>query len=474
MATASRPPPAGHRGQPSLAGCGPLASDSLVEVRVDGDGFYGTWYQAKIVGISPAQDLGCSASYEVTYDDIHGKYPVPLKATVAPTHIRPRPPALPSSAPALCLYEIVEAFHNNGWWSGIVFPPKDPTSASITVAFPVARVAISFKTDQVRPRREYVGGEWIRSEAVIQPKCRVKVYSAGDKIEVEKYRDVYGSSWFPATVTKVVDLLSYVVEYFVGELKVLEYLHYSFIRPAVELMARSRRFSVGTRVEMCYEGAWSLGFLSGIVRKSGYEIEYEVRVDGGEVVLIKEDQLNPHPMSWNGNTMEIMSGKKHSISRKNPEDPRLQDFKSEHAALIVHMHQPSDQPRQKRPRTLNTQSESDDNMHMCQPMQERPNEETTSQKRNSRSKKYRPKVIQEEMKDKVQQTLDLSSAEKCSVHNSDRRTRTVPRASVRRSLQFEDKELGLFDSMWSTNLVDESDAFQRYANSFIEHTRLVQ
>jgi len=114
--------------------------------------------------------------------------------------------------------------------------PADPSSP-VTVAFPITREVLPFPPHLVRPRRDYVGGEWVLLRAVIavQPRRAVRVYKAGEKVELLRERGAYGDSWFPATVAKVVDRLSYVVEYLddqVGGGKAAAYRHWGYIRPA--------------------------------------------------------------------------------------------------------------------------------------------------------------------------------------------------------------------------------------------------
>ncbi|GJN04625.1 hypothetical protein PR202_ga22189 [Eleusine coracana subsp. coracana] len=313
------PSPESAAGASSAAGDGglPLPPGTEVEVRVDDDGFHGSWFEACIVDFSPARGRREPARYTVTYshllaDDGGGGV---LAEHFPPSHIRPRPPPPVGPAPPFRLDDLVEAFHNDGWWSGIVIP---------------------FPPHLVRPRRDFVNGEWVPSRAVVavRPKRAVKAYNVGDKVEVGRDREVFGYSWFPATVAKVVDPLSYVVEYFdqevegdAGAEKATEYLHWRFIRPAVEHVPLESEFQLapGAAVEAYCDGAWS----PGIVRRVVGDGEFEVSVDGKEkeVPVNKVVELLKPQYSWNGKQWRIVSAKKQanlrrrSMSGRSPNSP---------------------------------------------------------------------------------------------------------------------------------------------------------
>uniref|UniRef100_A0ACD5WWX7 Uncharacterized protein n=2 Tax=Avena sativa TaxID=4498 RepID=A0ACD5WWX7_AVESA len=321
-----RPQSPGPSSEPPLGQKPPLAPGTEVEVRVDDDGFHGSWFEAIVDGFLPARGRGSRARYTVTYthllsDDSGGTLVEPFP----PTHIRPRPPP-PSTPEPVRLHDIVEAFHNDGWWSGILLA-TDP----LTAAFPVSREVITFKDPQhVRPRRDYVDGQWVLSQAAVsvKPKRAVRVYEVGDKVEVVRDREIYGYSWFPATVAKVVDKLSYLVEYSdleeeEGGGKAVEYLHCLFIRPDVEHTPRDSEFRLGpgAAVEAYCDGAWS----PGVVKKAIGEGEYEVIIDGKEeeLSLKKVAELLKPQYKWDGKHWRIVSPKRQgnrrqSVSGKRP------------------------------------------------------------------------------------------------------------------------------------------------------------
>ncbi|XP_072146395.1 DUF724 domain-containing protein 3 [Setaria viridis] len=297
-----------------------------VEVRLDGDGYYGTWYAATVVSFASARGDGLPAEYTVSYADLQDDNGGgALEESFAPTHVRPRPPPPdPESPPPRFLpHDAVEAFHNCGWWSGIVL---SASPAAVAVAFPISREVIQFSPSLVRPRRDYVGGgEWVPSRSVIavRPEGEVRVYQAGEKVEVGRVQEVYGYSWFPATVAKVIDDLSYVVEYSDleeeggGEAeKATEYLHWQFIRPAVEHSPQESEFWLGpgAAVEAYCDGAWS----AAVVRKIVGDGEFKVSINGSKarkLVTKVVEFLKPH-YSWDdGKHWSIVSAKRQANSR---------------------------------------------------------------------------------------------------------------------------------------------------------------
>jgi hypothetical protein len=303
----------------------PLPAGAEVEVRVDAPGFGGSWFEATVVGFSPARRPRTPARYTVTYehllaDDDGGV----LAEHFAPSHIRPRPPPHSDDGdfpPRFRHHDIVEAFHKDGWWSGIVVraPGSPDPDATVTVAFPLTREVIPFPPRLVRPRRDYVAGVgWVPSRSVVAvcPERKVKVYQVGEKVEARRDREVYGNSWFPATIAKVVDDFSYIVEYFDLDEegdgrteKATEYLEWRFIRPAVEHVPNQSEFQLvpGAAVEAYCDGAWS----PGVVRRVVGDGEFQVSILGkkAELLVTKVVELLKPQYKWNGKQWKIVSAK---------------------------------------------------------------------------------------------------------------------------------------------------------------------
>ncbi|CAO2142015.1 unnamed protein product [Urochloa humidicola] len=320
----SRPPrsPFSQATEPPPLPLLPRGTD--VEVRLDGDGYFGTWYEATVAKSTPAPPW-----YTVRYADLRSNNGRgSLSEHFAPTHVRPRPPPPPpdSPPPRFLPHDAVEAFDKGGWWSGIVLSASD---ASVAVAFPITREVLQFPPNLVRPRRDYLGGgEWAPSASVVavRPEGAVRVYEVGEKVEVGRSSKVYEYSWFPATVVKVIDDLSYIVEF--TDLEVdeegdisgdkateYEYLHWQFIRPAVEHSPLESEFQMvpGAAVEVNCDGAWS----AGVVRRTVGDGEFEVSINGKQQVTKAIEFLKPRYI-WDGEQWTIWSAKRKAGFRRTP------------------------------------------------------------------------------------------------------------------------------------------------------------
>ncbi|GJM94941.1 hypothetical protein PR202_ga11628 [Eleusine coracana subsp. coracana] len=316
-----RPPPPSTPSPPAPT---PLPPGAEVEVRVDGDFFHGSWFEGTIVDFFPGRGSRSPGRYTVSYSHVEANDGGALVELFAPSRIRPRPP-LPSSPPRFLPHDIVEAFLRGGWWSGVVVAAADPSPAAapvVTVAFPITREVVAFAPRLVRPRRDYVDGEWVpsRTAIAVQPKCAVKAYEVGEMVEVLREREVGGDhSWLPATVLKVVDPQSYIVEYLdqaeggVGE-KAMEYLHCRFIRPAVEHWGNELQLEPGAKVDAYCNGAWWPGVVCRVVGEG----EYEVRLNGKgakQLVTMVMELLRPQ-YNWDGKQWRIVSAKRQAYLKR--------------------------------------------------------------------------------------------------------------------------------------------------------------
>ncbi|KAG0515999.1 hypothetical protein BDA96_10G325900 [Sorghum bicolor] len=320
-----------------------LPRGAEVEVRLDGEGFHGSWYEATVVDFAPANGRRVR-DYTTTYSHLVADDGCSALTEIIPfSQVRPRPPppSESSSPPRFHLYDIVEAFHYDGWWTGIVMstldsPDPEPgasATATVTVGFPITRETIEFSPHLVRRRRDYVDGHWVLSRAAMAaPSFKLRVYKVGEKVEVGRHRDFYGYSWYPATVAWVVDELSYVVDY--GEGKAAEYVHWQFIRPALEHFCRDSESELqlepGNEVEAYCRGAWSLGEVEKVIRGKW---KYKVIVGNKKEYLLvtKVVELLKPINNWNnwiGNRRRIVAAKRPSanlsrvsMSRESPRPP---------------------------------------------------------------------------------------------------------------------------------------------------------
>jgi len=87
---------------------------------------------------------------------------------VAASDVRPRPPP---PGPELELFDLVEAYHSDGWWPGVVSDIRPQRrrnqETQFAVSLPLFREVVVLSASFVRPRREFVYGSWIDAQEVV-------------------------------------------------------------------------------------------------------------------------------------------------------------------------------------------------------------------------------------------------------------------------------------------------------------------
>jgi hypothetical protein len=89
---------------------------------------------------------------------------------VGVSELRPRPPP-PQPGREFELFDLVEAYNNDGWWPGVVSdirPKRRRNQAKrFAVSLPLFREVLELSASFVRPRREFVYGSWIDAQEVV-------------------------------------------------------------------------------------------------------------------------------------------------------------------------------------------------------------------------------------------------------------------------------------------------------------------
>lgn len=109
------------------------------------DDFRGAWHPATIV-----QDLG-NGSFLVEFKASDG---AGMKSEVDSVHVRPCPPVIKNWE--LGPSEKVDAFHNHGWWSGLI---KEKNDGYIVFLEHMGSECV-FQRSDVRPRMDWKDGKW--------------------------------------------------------------------------------------------------------------------------------------------------------------------------------------------------------------------------------------------------------------------------------------------------------------------------
>eukprot|EP00257_Ricinus_communis_P012979 XP_002540140.2 DUF724 domain-containing protein 3 [Ricinus communis] len=145
----------------------------LVEVSSDEEGFRGAWYEATILK-SLSSSRSCYSKrkaealvqYRNLLSDTDEKKP--LTEYVDFSFIRPLPP-VPSTIPAFEPLDVVDAFHRDGWWKGIVtkvdvFEDDKTNSKKYTVVFENPPEQFQFLSKDLRFHWDWSNGAWSRPQ----------------------------------------------------------------------------------------------------------------------------------------------------------------------------------------------------------------------------------------------------------------------------------------------------------------------
>ncbi|XP_020084822.1 DUF724 domain-containing protein 1 isoform X2 [Ananas comosus] len=270
-----------------------------VEVRSHDDGFRGAWYEATVAALRRRRrrHLRYVVSYSTLVSDADPS--APLTEAVASALVRPSPPSASASA-SFELHQLVEAFHNDGWWAGVVSAVRNPSSGRYAVSFPNSRELIEFPPSEIRPRMEWVRGEWVPAQDL---QVGVPMFNAREKVEVSRYLDNFSFAWFPATIVKVIGTTNFIVEYenlrACGEEELLtEILDVQYIRPVPYIFPESKNFDLSADVEAFCNGGWSAGVVSKVlfgskyvVKMTRHDIDVEMEFDCTQLRFRRE---------WNG------------------------------------------------------------------------------------------------------------------------------------------------------------------------------
>ncbi|XBI87684.1 hypothetical protein VPH35_025731 [Triticum aestivum] len=211
---------------------------------------------------------------------------------------------------------MVEAFHNDGWWAGVVFavvpPPvmagdRRQPRACYRVTFPTSRETLEFGEADLRPQRVFEDGRWVPAAEVDNGS---PLFAEGNQVEVSGKS--FGESWSPATVLKVIGATNFLVQYMHiendGELAT-EIVDCQDIRPAraITRMDSKYRFSPPSHVEVHHEGSWWPGLIVKVLG-SGINKKYVVKLKNHktdmedepvDILTVENTQLRSR-FDWDG------------------------------------------------------------------------------------------------------------------------------------------------------------------------------
>lgn len=129
----------------------------MVEVRSDERGYEGSWFSAKI--ICYLGENRYTVEYQTLITDDEGEL---LKEEARGSDIRPTPPPLFLKGYQYELYENVDAWYNEGWWSGRVYKIND-NYTRYGVYFKTSDERLEFAYNDLRPCQVWRNGKWSRA-----------------------------------------------------------------------------------------------------------------------------------------------------------------------------------------------------------------------------------------------------------------------------------------------------------------------
>ncbi|KAL3652951.1 hypothetical protein CASFOL_002632 [Castilleja foliolosa] len=141
----------------------PFKKGAQVEVSFDEEGFRGSWYTATVLR-PPPKKSSKNPRIHVQFDTLteadegEENAAVPLCENVDLILVRPIPPR--EARRRFRVDEDVDAFHNDGWWEGVVIAVLDGGDR-YSVFFRASREQIDFPESELRLHREWVHGEWV-------------------------------------------------------------------------------------------------------------------------------------------------------------------------------------------------------------------------------------------------------------------------------------------------------------------------
>nr|ABD65016.1 Agenet domain containing protein [Brassica oleracea] len=137
-----------------------IAKDCEVEVSLQEDGFKGSWFRA-ILEQNPMRVKG--KKLRVCYKTLFNEDGVnPCKETIERCFIRSVPPECLNEGVVFKEGSVVDAYFNNGWWTGLIIVERP--DGSFFIYFDDPPDIMRFIRSQLRPPANWIGSEWVKSK----------------------------------------------------------------------------------------------------------------------------------------------------------------------------------------------------------------------------------------------------------------------------------------------------------------------
>ncbi|KAJ3672561.1 hypothetical protein LUZ60_007282 [Juncus effusus] len=260
-----------------------------IEVRINDVGYKGSWYKAIVTDQKTVR--GKTARYVVKYESLVKEDDLedivaPESDEVSVDDVRPEAPRRwkVTDGKVVCLfpmnqefelYDMVEAYHNEGWWYGVISRLRNAETGKYRVSLPFSHEVFDFSPSEIRPQMNYINGNWFRVEPKPQ---KEETYKTGDKVEIKEIREKYGLSWFPATLEKIITDDIFLIKYenpnyLPNNGCLTEIVDCSYLRPLNDRNL-SNKVGLNSDVEFFHEGAWSNGIVTRVNSNGNYLIKF--------------------------------------------------------------------------------------------------------------------------------------------------------------------------------------------------------
>ncbi|XP_076900442.1 DUF724 domain-containing protein 7-like isoform X3 [Bidens hawaiensis] len=264
-----------------------LTKGSDVEVTSDDDH---TYYSATVIHHH-------NKLVYLEYHNLFSSSTTRLREYADTAYVRPKPHFSTTSPSTYNLNDVVDAFHNDGWCTGVVTDVIDEFNYIVTFLNRSNCDQVRVNCEQLRVHRRWVNGRWFQPQ---KQGTAGLLFTVGKKVEVSFERENARDCWLPATILKNTDNNTFLVEYQQpgsGDEAVLhkatvDYLH---IRPTPPPL-RVKSFVLLEKVDAYYDFGWWSGVVTKELADNRYNVFFKHTKQEREFVC---SRVRPH-MEWKG------------------------------------------------------------------------------------------------------------------------------------------------------------------------------
>ncbi|XP_019251050.1 PREDICTED: DUF724 domain-containing protein 6-like isoform X2 [Nicotiana attenuata] len=267
-----------------------LAKGTTVEVTSDEEGFKGVWFEATVLGASSpgSKSKEVWVEYKSIVAEENGSEP--LKEVLHVSFVRPVPPV--EKIEKFELYDVVDAFHKDGWWTGVVTRVLEDSRYQVTFDNPPDE--LEFGVSELRFHQKWVKRKWVRPG---KQRTGSLMFSVGENVEVSFDSDDRRDAWFPSTVLEHCGNSSFLVESYrrasdkkaIVEKVVVDSFHIRPIPPRIV-----NKFSLLEKVDALYDYGWWSGVITRELDDSRYIVFFK---HTNKEMELNDSDLRPH-MDW--------------------------------------------------------------------------------------------------------------------------------------------------------------------------------